>query len=64
MSDIAQNYRILQSGSVFVPALRKNFALSPCSEALSNKITIQIKVAGMSVIFYYIKRHLSYCNGS
>jgi hypothetical protein len=37
---------------------------SPYLKTASNKIMIQIKLIGMSMISYYAKVHLSKCNGS
>jgi hypothetical protein len=42
----------------------QHFEPSPYLKTASNKIMIQIKLIGMSMISYYTKVHLSKCNGS
>jgi hypothetical protein len=46
------------------PNITSKFAPSPYLKIASNKIIIQIKLVGMSMISYYTKVHLSKCNGS
>jgi hypothetical protein len=44
--------------------ITSNFAPSPYLKTASNKIMIQIKLIGMSMISYYTKVHLSKSSGS
>jgi hypothetical protein len=53
-----------QSGSAFIPTQPQNIAPSSYLKTASNKIIIQIKLAGMSMISYYTTVHLSTCNSS
>jgi hypothetical protein len=46
------------------PNITSKFAPSPYLKTAPNKIMIQIKLVGMSMISYYTKVHLSKCNGS
>jgi hypothetical protein len=46
------------------PNITSNFRTIAIFKTASNKIMIQIKLAGMSMISYYTKVHLSKCNGS
>jgi hypothetical protein len=44
--------------------ITSKFRTMPHLKTASNKIMIQIKLIGMSMISYHTKVHLSKCNGS
>jgi hypothetical protein len=46
------------------PNITSKFRTIVILKTASNKIMIQIKLIGMSMIFYYTKVHSSKCNGS